>query len=63
MAHNQRHSGPSNLRTMKYATVEDIIASFPRPVLPSQYQGNRTIIPYMPSPKCYKQMHAQLTPI
>jgi hypothetical protein len=35
ITHHQRHSGPPNLHTMKYATVEDVIASFPHPVLPS----------------------------
>jgi hypothetical protein len=33
--HHQSYSGPPNPPTMKYATVEDIIASFPHPVLPS----------------------------
>jgi hypothetical protein len=31
----QRHSGPSNIHTMKYATVEDVISCLPHPVLPS----------------------------
>jgi hypothetical protein len=29
------HSGPPNIHTMKYATVEDVIFCFPHPVLPS----------------------------
>jgi hypothetical protein len=28
------HSGPPNIK-MKYSTVEDVIASFPRPILPT----------------------------
>jgi hypothetical protein len=31
--HHQRHSGPPNQHNMKYATVEDIIAIFPHPIL------------------------------
>jgi hypothetical protein len=29
------HSDPPNQQKMKYTTVEDVIASFPQPILPS----------------------------
>jgi hypothetical protein len=33
--HHQRHSGPPNQQKIKYATVEDVIAIFPHPILPA----------------------------
>jgi hypothetical protein len=34
-SNNQRHSIPSNNINMKYATVEDVVASFTHPILPT----------------------------
>jgi hypothetical protein len=33
-SNNRRHSGTPNNRNMKYATVEDVVTSFPHPILP-----------------------------
>jgi hypothetical protein len=47
---------------MKYATVEDVIAIFPHPILPT-VQGELEYKQFMPSGSYYKQTPGQLTPI
>jgi hypothetical protein len=35
LSNNRRHCGPPNSRNIKYATVEDVFASFLHPILPT----------------------------
>jgi hypothetical protein len=47
------HSGPPN-NNMKYSTVEDVMESFPHPILPTK-EGEPTIKPSTPPESFYKQ--------